>query len=69
MEWSLSHFLFLSVLRQFKIVKPTRQQGEKQTSLKNKTASACFMDEKHNQNLIYFIYLERKYSTKSKIRK
>jgi hypothetical protein len=34
MEWSLSHFLFLPVLRQFKIVKPTHQQGEKTNKLK-----------------------------------
>jgi hypothetical protein len=57
MEWSLSHFLSLSVLRQFQIGKPTRQQVEKnKQALKNKSAFACFMDEKHNQNLIYFIY-------------
>jgi hypothetical protein len=34
MEWLLSHFLFLSVLRQFKIVKLTRQQGKKTNKLK-----------------------------------
>jgi hypothetical protein len=56
---------FFSVLRQFKIVKPTRQQGgKKQTSLKNKSAFARCMDEKHIQNLIYFIYQERKYLNK-----
>jgi hypothetical protein len=42
MEWSLSHFLFLSVLRQFKIVKPTRQQGEKKQALKKQKCLFMF---------------------------
>jgi hypothetical protein len=37
--------IFRSVLRQFKIVKPTHQQGEKTNKLfKRKNAFACCMD-------------------------
>jgi hypothetical protein len=34
-------------------VKPTRQLGEK-TALKIKTASACCVDIKHNENFVSF---------------
>jgi hypothetical protein len=50
-------------------VKPTRQPWEKQTSFKNKIASACCLALKHNKNLIYFIYQQKKCSTKCKIEK
>jgi hypothetical protein len=43
-------------------------QGKKQ-ALKNKTDLALCMDVKQNQNLIYFIYQQKIYSTKSKNRK
>jgi hypothetical protein len=48
-------------------VQPTRQQGEKTNKFKKQKYR--FMDGKHNQNLIDFIYHERKYSAKSKNRK
>jgi hypothetical protein len=43
--------VFSSVLRQFKIVKPTRQPvGKNKQASKNKTASACCMDIEHLKN-------------------
>ena len=41
---------------------------EKKTKLK-KSAFSCYMDEKHNQNLIYmyFTNIERKYSARVKL--
>jgi hypothetical protein len=50
------HSFFFSVLRQFKIVKPTRQPEGKKQTLKNKLASAYCVDVEYNKNLIYFIY-------------
>jgi hypothetical protein len=47
------YFLF-SVLRQFKIVKPTRK-GKRQTSFTKYVASAFCVDVKHD-DLMYFIY-------------
>jgi hypothetical protein len=49
-------------------VKPTRQPGEKNKQvLKNKSASAYWLDFKRNKNLIYFIYQQKKYPTMYKI--
>jgi hypothetical protein len=60
--YSKAIFCFFSVMRQLKIVKPTRQPGKKtQTSIKNKTDSACCMDVKHKKKLIDFIYQQQKY--------
>jgi hypothetical protein len=48
---------FFSVLRQFKIVKPTRQPGEKNNqALKNKVVSACCMNVECNKNFIHFFF-------------
>jgi hypothetical protein len=50
---------FPSVFRQFKIVKPTRQPGEKNKLQENKTVSKCYMDAKHNKNFIISFINER----------
>jgi hypothetical protein len=67
----LGHFLvgffFFSVLRQFKIAKPTQQPVEKK--LLKQFASACCMHVKHKKKMIYFIYQQKKYSTKFTNRK
>jgi hypothetical protein len=46
-------FLVFSVLRQFKIVKPTRQQGEKTNK---QVVSTCCMDVKYNKKFIHFFF-------------
>jgi hypothetical protein len=53
---SLRPFLVFSVLRQFKIMKPTRQPDEK-TSFKKQNAFgfACCFDVKYNHKITYFI--------------
>jgi hypothetical protein len=52
---------FFSVLRQFKIVKPTRQPWEKnKQALKNKVVSACCMDVKYNKKYLFLFFLQKK---------
>jgi ATP-dependent RNA circularization protein (DNA/RNA ligase family) len=46
-------------------MKPTRQPGKNKQALKYKTTSAWCMDVKHQ--IIYFIFQQKKYSTKCKI--
>jgi hypothetical protein len=59
-----THLVF-SVLRQFKIVKPTRQPGEKTNKLLKTKLSLHIVWTWNNKSLIYFIYQQRKYSRKS----
>jgi hypothetical protein len=66
----LGHFLFFlrfASVQNCETYPPAR--GKNKQSLKDKTASACCMKVKHDKNLIYFIYHQTKYSTKSKNKK
>jgi hypothetical protein len=58
---------FFSVLRQFKIVKPTLKPGEKTNKLWKKNASACCLGMKHNKNQSISFISQKKFSTKCKI--
>jgi hypothetical protein len=60
---------FFSVLRQFKIVKPTHQPGEKNKQALKIKLSECCMDVKCNKNLIHFFFLQKKSPTKCKIKR
>jgi hypothetical protein len=58
-------FLCFASVQNCETYPPAREKNKQ--VLKNKTASACCVDVKHNKNLIYFIYQQKKCSTKCKI--
>jgi hypothetical protein len=51
---AISCWFFFSVLRQIKIVKPTRQPGEKQTSFKKQNRLCILYERKTQQKFDLF---------------